>query len=71
MVAEYGDEIFAYMRELEVSLRIILGPSLPLIVEVGLPRVPAPRPCGDLPVTAHAAFVYVTSCHVYIFETSY
>jgi hypothetical protein len=48
MVAEYGDEIFAYMRELEVSLRIILASSLPLIVDVGPLRVPAPRPCGDL-----------------------
>jgi hypothetical protein len=29
MVAEYGDEIFAYMRELEVSLRTLISRSLP------------------------------------------
>jgi G2/mitotic-specific cyclin 3/4 len=34
MVAEYGDEIFAYMRELEVNLRVILTSLQPLIVLV-------------------------------------
>jgi G2/mitotic-specific cyclin 3/4 len=57
MVAEYGDEIFAYMRELEVSLdkSFSLPPNHPCHSK----RVPAPRPFCDLPATTHATFVYL------------
>jgi len=52
MVAEYGDEIFAYMRELEVSLR---ASFLSLIIS----RVLASRPLCGLHATSWAAFVYM------------
>lgn len=44
MVAEYGDEIFAYMRELEVSL-----PFLEVLLFTILGRVPCGHVCGHSP----------------------
>ena len=46
MVAEYGDEIFAYMRELEVSLRAFIHLSNLLFVGQGcrVPERPAMQP---------------------------
>jgi G2/mitotic-specific cyclin 3/4 len=70
MVAEYGDEIFAYMRELEVSLdnkflplflcpHVILNAFLRLDRSATLLR-PVMRPL----------FIFCP-CHVYIFKTAY
>lgn len=54
MVAEYGDEIFAYMRELEVGLKTNITISHPRST-----RTCWPRPAMRRPVYANAAFVYL------------
>lgn len=60
MVAEYGDEIFAYMRELEVSLRTFIQSSRPMIHWLALTR-PWVTANAASHTTTYAAFVYVAS----------
>lgn len=69
MVAEYGDEIFAYMRELEVSLRKSF-PSLPLMTPVILNAfLCLGRSVTFLRPLMRPLFT-LTPCHVYIFRTT-